>query len=96
MIDGEFSKRRWLTTNQLLHCRSNLAIEPGVPDPSMQFRQAFREIRIGAGSALLGVSQPPLSKSFKNLEDELGTPLLVRTRRHVELTPVGQALLTCC
>jgi DNA-binding transcriptional LysR family regulator len=39
------------------------------------------------------VSQPPLSKSIKNLEDQLGAQLLVRTRRRVELTPAGQGLL---
>jgi hypothetical protein len=51
MIDGEFSERSWLATEQLLHCGSNLAPKPGVPDPGIQFRQAFCEIRIGAGSA---------------------------------------------
>src|SRR6266566_1791777 len=45
MIDGEFSERSRLATEQLLHCRSNLAAEPGVPDPGVQFRQAFCEIR---------------------------------------------------
>src|SRR5260221_2655831 len=49
MIDGEFSERCWLATDQLLNCRSNLATEPGVADPSIKFRQPFREIGMGAG-----------------------------------------------
>ena len=57
------------------------------------FRTVAQTLHFRRAAALLGVSQPPLSKSIKNLEDELGTPLLVRTRRHVELTPAGQALL---
>jgi DNA-binding transcriptional LysR family regulator len=57
------------------------------------FRTVAQTLHFRRAAVLLGVSQPPLSKSIKNLEDELGTPLLVRTRRHVELTPAGQALL---
>jgi DNA-binding transcriptional LysR family regulator len=57
------------------------------------FRTVAKTLHFRRAAVLLGVSQPPLSKSIKNLEDELGTPLLVRTRRHVELTPAGQALL---
>src|SRR3981081_1526097 len=39
MVYGEFSERSWLPTEQLLHCRGNLASEPGVPDPAIQLRQ---------------------------------------------------------
>ena len=39
------------------------------------------------------VAQPALSKHIAALERELGVPLFQRTRRHVELTEAGSALL---
>jgi DNA-binding transcriptional LysR family regulator len=41
----------------------------------------------------LNLSQPPLSRQVRALEDELGTPLFARTKRSVQLTPAGAALL---
>jgi len=60
------------------------------------FRTVAKTLHFRRASALLNISQPPLSKSIKTLEDQLGTKLLVRTRRHVELTPAGHALLERC
>ena len=44
-------------------------------------------------AALCRVSQSGLSAAIRNLEDEMGTPLFVRTTRRVELTDAGLALL---
>lgn len=41
----------------------------------------------------LHLSQPALSLSIKGLEDNLGGKLLIRTTRHISLTPEGEALV---
>ncbi|OAF15992.1 LysR substrate-binding domain-containing protein [Bradyrhizobium neotropicale] len=41
----------------------------------------------------LNLSQPPLSQHIQTLEAELGTQLLYRTSRRVELTQAGEAML---
>jgi DNA-binding transcriptional LysR family regulator len=51
------------------------------------------ELHFGRAAAKLYISQPALSKQVRKLEDELGTPLLVRDSRHVTLTPQGERFL---
>jgi LysR family hca operon transcriptional activator len=41
----------------------------------------------------LCMTQPPLSQKIRQLEDELGTPLLLRNTRQVSLTPAGEYFL---
>ncbi len=40
----------------------------------------------------LALAQPALSRQIAQLEKSLGTPLFLRSRRRVELTPAGRAL----
>src|SRR6202166_4800758 len=46
-----------------------------------------------AAARKLRTSQPSLSRQIRNLEDEVGAPLLTRRARGIELTPAGRAFL---
>jgi len=57
------------------------------------FQAVARELHFGRAAARLYVAQPALSRQVKQLEEEVGTPLLRRTQRTVELLPAGRVFL---
>jgi len=57
------------------------------------FVAVAERLHFGRAAAALHMSQPPLSRSIRDLEASVGATLLARTRRRVELTPEGARFL---
>lgn len=52
------------------------------------------ELHFTRAAERLHIEQSPLSRTIKELEERLGTPLFVRNRRATRLTAAGEVLLT--
>ncbi len=57
------------------------------------FIAVAEQLHFGRAATALHISQPPLSRSIRDLEARVGATLLARTRRRVELTPEGAHFL---
>lgn len=58
-----------------------------------QFIAVAEEHCFSLAAKRLGISQPALSRQVRHLEEKLGVPLFIRTKRRVELTEAGQVFL---
>src|SRR5947209_17800444 len=57
------------------------------------FQAVAEELSFSKAAHRLHVAQPALSRTVKEMEEQLGIELLSRTRRTVALTPAGAVLL---
>ena len=59
------------------------------------FAAVARERGFSRAAAALHLAQPALSRQIKDLEEEVGVPLLQRAARGVTVTQAGESLLVC-
>jgi DNA-binding transcriptional LysR family regulator len=57
------------------------------------FLAVAQERSFSRAAERLHIAQPPLSRQIRQIEDDLGTPLFVRTPRGVDLTDAAKSLL---
>ncbi len=60
------------------------------------FKVLAEELHFGRAAEKLYISQPPLSRQIKQLEEQIGVPLLIRDHKKVELTRYGKFLKVEC
>ncbi|SAI39883.1 LysR family transcriptional regulator [Bordetella ansorpii] len=58
-----------------------------------QFIAVAEELHYGRAAVRVGIAQSPLSQAIQKLEAQVGTPLFVRNKRSVALTPAGKVFL---
>ncbi|ALM86127.1 LysR family transcriptional regulator [Bordetella sp. N] len=58
-----------------------------------QFIAVAEELHYGRAAARVGIAQSPLSQAIQKLEAHIGTPLFLRNKRSVALTPAGTVFL---
>lgn len=66
-----------------------------IPSPSelTYFIEVASTLNVSRAAERLGLSQPTLSLAIQRLENNFGTPLLIRTKSGVKLTHTGQKLV---
>lgn len=62
-------------------------------DQLRYFVTVAEEEHIGRAARRLNLSQPPLTRQIRSLEEELGAPLFERTSRGMRLLPTGVTFL---
>jgi DNA-binding transcriptional LysR family regulator len=101
MLSGEASIEIYFRAVESLQAlASNLQVEEfGAMSDLLEFRHLKYIVALAeAGNFTraaeqLFLSQPSLSKQIKDIEDEIGFPIFIRTREGVRVTPSGQMMV---